>query len=59
MGFGGVGESGMGCYHGKAGFEAFSHTKSIVEKKTWMDLPMRYQPYKSALYEKLLRFFLK
>ena len=58
MGFGGVGESGMGAYHGKAGFEAFSHTKSIVEKKTWLDLPMRYQPSK-FVYEKLLEKFLK
>lgn len=59
MGFGGVGESGMGAYHGKAGFDAFSHTKSIVDKKTWIDLPMRYQPYKSKLYEKLLHIFLR
>ena len=59
MGFGGVGESGMGTYHGKVGFESFSHLKSIVNKKTWLDLPMRYQPYKSKLYEKMLRFFLK
>jgi aldehyde dehydrogenase (NAD+) len=59
MGFGGVGESGMGAYHGKDGFEAFSHTKSIVDKKTWIDLPIRYQPYKSKFYEKLLRKFLK
>ena len=59
MGFGGVGESGMGSYHGKAGFEAFSHTKSIVNKRTWMDLPMRYQPYKSRLYEALLHIFLR
>ena len=59
MGFGGVGESGMGSYHGKDGFFAFSHTKSIVDKKTWMDLPMRYQPFKSKLYEKLLHMFLK
>lgn len=58
MGFGGVGESGMGSYHGKAGFDAFSHTKSIVEKKTWLDLPMRYQPSK-FVYEKLLEKFLK
>lgn len=58
MGFGGVGESGMGCYHGKAGFDTFSHTKSIVEKKTWLDLPMRYQPYREK-YEKLLRLFMK
>ena len=59
MGFGGVGESGMGSYHGKAGFDAFSHYKSIVDKKTWLDLPMRYQPYQSKWYEKLVRFFLK
>ena len=59
MGFGGVGESGMGAYHGKEGFEAFSHYKSIVDKKTWLDLPMRYQPFKSKLYEKLLHIFLK
>jgi len=59
MGFGGVGESGMGCYHGKDGFGAFSHYKSIVDKKTWMDLPMRYSPYGSKLYEKLLRIFLR
>lgn len=59
MGFGGVGESGMGSYHGKEGFEAFSHTKSIVDKKTWMDLPMRYQPYKKGLYGKLLHLFLR
>ncbi len=59
MGFGGVGESGMGAYHGKAGFDTFSHYKSIVDKKTWMDLPMRYQPYKSKLYKVLLHLFLK
>lgn len=59
MGFGGVGESGMGSYHGKDGFNAFSHTKSIVDKKTWIDLPMRYQPYKSKFYEKLLHVFLR
>ena len=59
MGFGGVGESGMGSYHGKDGFNAFSHCKSVVDKKTWIDLPMRYQPYKSKFYGKLLRFFLR
>ena len=59
MGFGGVGESGMGGYHGKDGFDAFSHYKSIVDKKTWLDLPMRYQPFKSKLYEKLLHIFLR
>lgn len=59
MGFGGVGESGMGAYHGKAGFDAFSHVKSIVDKATWLDLPMRYQPYKSKLYAAALRMFLR
>lgn len=58
MGFGGFGESGMGAYHGKEGFATFSHFKSIVDKKTWLDLPMRYQPYK-PLNDKLIRFFLK
>lgn len=59
MAFGGVGESGMGGYHGKDGFDAFSHTKSIVDKKTWMDLPMRYQPYNRSIYGKLLKLFLR
>lgn len=58
MGFGGVGESGMGSYHGREGFDVFSHSKSIVDKKTWMDLPMRYQPYKK-LNGKLLHMFLR
>ena len=58
MGFGGVGESGMGAYHGKDGFDTFSHYKSVMDKKTWIDLPMRYQPY-LKLYEKLLHMFLK
>ena len=58
MPFGGVGESGMGGYHGEEGFKAFSHSKSIVDKKTWMDLPMRYQPYTKANLN-LLKFFLK
>ena len=58
MGFGGFGESGMGAYHGKTGFDTFTHYKSIVDKKTWIDLPMRYQPYRKRS-EKLVRFFLK
>ena len=58
MGFGGVGASGMGAYHGKVGFDTFSHHKSIVDKKTWLDLPMRYQPYQ-PIKEKLVRMFLK
>lgn len=58
MGFGGFGESGMGSYHGKEGFLTFSHTKSIVDKKTWLDLPMRYQPYRK-INNKLIHLFLK
>ncbi len=58
LGFGGFGESGMGSYHGKKGFDTFSHYKSIVDKKTWIDLPMRYQPY-NKFYEKTVRMFLK
>ena len=58
MPFGGVGESGMGGYHGVEGFKTFSHTRSIVDKKTWMDLPIRYQEY-VGWKEKLLRMFLR
>lgn len=58
MGFGGVGNSGMGSYHGKKSIETFSHEKSIVNKSTWMDLPVRYAPY-SNFQNKLLHFFLK
>ncbi len=58
MGFGGFGESGMGSYHGKAGFDTFSHYKSIVDKKCFIDLPMRYQKY-SGFNDKLIHMFLK
>ena len=58
MGFGGFGESGMGAYHGKTGFDTFTHYKSIVDKKTWLDLPMRYQPYRKV-WERAVRFFLR
>ncbi len=58
MGFGGVGESGMGSYHGKYGFDAFSHEKSILHKKNWIDLSMRYQPY-TKKHEKTVRKYLK
>ena len=56
--FGGFGESGMGAYHGRYGFETFSHKCSILDKKLWLDLPMRYQPYKK-IYEAMLKLFLK
>lgn len=57
MGFGGVGNSGMGSYHGKKSFETFSHEKSILKKYCWIDMPMRYQPYKKK-YLKLIKMFL-
>ena len=56
--FGGLKHSGMGSYHGKAGFDTFTHHKSIIDKKTWYDLPTRYQPY-TDLKHKLIKFFMK
>ena len=58
MGFGGVGGSGMGSYHGRKSFETFSHEKSILKKYTWIDLPLRYQPY-SGFKEGLVRMFVR
>ncbi len=58
LGFGGVGNSGMGAYHGKKGFDTFTHYRSIVKKYTWIDLPMRYMPY-TEIKDKMIRFFLK
>ena len=47
--FGGVGHSGIGAYHGSLSFDVFSHKKGIVKKANWLDLPMRYAPYKGKL----------
>lgn len=58
MGFGGVGYSGMGAYHGKFSFDTFSHYKSIVKKSNLIDLPMRYHPY-TKLNDKLIKMFMK
>jgi aldehyde dehydrogenase (NAD+) len=58
MGFGGVGMSGMGSYHGKRGFDTFTHEKSTVDKATWLDLPFRYQKY-SKFKDKCIRLFLR
>ena len=55
--FGGVGNSGMGAYHGKLSFDIFSHKKSIVKRGTWLDLPLRYAPYGDKL--KTIRKVLK
>lgn len=56
--FGGVGESGMGAYHGKAGFDTFTHYKSIVKKGTRLDIAFRYRPY-TEHSEQMLRKVLK
>ena len=53
--FGGVGNSGMGSYHDRESFDAFSHTRSVVCTGTWLDLPFRYMPYKTfGLVKKIL-----
>ncbi len=52
--FGGVGNSGMGHYHGKLSFDAFSHQRSVVVTPTWLDLPFRYMPYKMFSFVKKL-----
>lgn len=56
--FGGVGASGMGSYHGKKSFEAFSHERSVVRKRIHPDLPMRYRPY-TEKKDRLIRLFLR
>ncbi len=57
LGFGGIGASGMGSYHGKYSFDTFSHTRSIVKKSTLLDLPLRYQPV-SQMKETIMKRFL-
>ncbi len=47
--FGGVGFSGIGAYHGKLSFDIFSHQKAIVKKATWLDIKLRYAPYKNKI----------
>ena len=58
MGFGGVGNSGMGQYHGKLSFDTFTHYRSIVKKAYSPDLPMRYMPYTDDKF-KMIKKFLK
>ncbi|WBX70854.1 aldehyde dehydrogenase [Tenacibaculum retecalamus] len=55
--FGGVGESGIGGYHGKKTFDTFSHKKGVVTRGNWLDVPTRYAPYKGKL--KQLKFLMK
>ena len=58
LGFGGVGNSGMGSYHGKKSFDTFTPEKSIIKKSDKIDIPVRYMPYNKAK-EQLMKFFLK
>jgi aldehyde dehydrogenase (NAD+) len=58
LSFGGVGNSGMGQYHGKASFDTFTHDRSILKKSNWLDLPVRYFPYSEKNY-KLAKRILK
>lgn len=57
LAFGGVGQSGMGAYHGKRGFDAFSHYKSIINKSTKLDLPLRYRPHSDFKIKTIKKFF--
>jgi aldehyde dehydrogenase (NAD+) len=56
--FGGVGESGIGAYHGKASFDSFSHSKSILNRSMGMDIPMRYPPF-TPKKQGMMRAFLE
>jgi aldehyde dehydrogenase (NAD+) len=56
--FGGIGDSGMGSYHGRAGFENFSHRKTVIKKPTWFELWVKYPPYVSYKL-KLVRLLLR
>jgi aldehyde dehydrogenase (NAD+) len=53
--FGGVGESGLGNYHGKASFDTFSHQKSVLKRSLWLDLGWRYAPYKPERLKQIKR----
>ena len=53
--FGGVGNSGIGSYHGEAGFKTFTHYKSILDKPTWLELPLKYSPYNETKFNWLKR----
>ena len=57
LSFGGIGNSGMGSYHGRRSFETFTHDKSIMDKALYLDLPVRYAPFKGKL--KLLKLLMR
>jgi aldehyde dehydrogenase (NAD+) len=58
--FGGLGESGLGAYHGRAGFEAFSHRRTVLRRATWVDPGLQYPPAKLSLagLKRAMRFLL-
>jgi len=56
--FGGVGSSGMGAYHGETGFKCFTHYKSVLDKPTWLELPLKYYPH-TAFKLKWIKQFMK
>ncbi|MEF9988462.1 MAG: aldehyde dehydrogenase family protein, partial [Christensenella sp.] len=56
MPFGGVGNSGIGSYHGKASFDTFTHRKSILRKSNMLDLPIRYLPGTPKKFKQLRKF---
>lgn len=58
LGFGGVGTSGIGRYHGKNSFNTFSNIRGVLNKKNWIDLPLRYAPYTKGK-DKLIKTFMK
>lgn len=58
LGFGGIKHSGIGAYHGKTGFDTFTHYKSVLKNRNWIDLPMRYQPFDKFKYG-LVKMFLR
>ncbi len=58
LGFGGIKQSGIGKYHGKVGFETFTHYKSVVYKANWLDMPLRYQPF-NKIKQWFIKLFLK
>lgn len=58
LGFGGVGHSGLGAYHGQKSFDAFTHRRSVFKRANWIDINIRYHPY-SKLKEKIIRLLMR
>ena len=56
--FGGIGNSGIGSYHGKQSFDTFTHKKGITKRYNWLDIPIKYAPYKEGKL-KIIKIFYK